>query len=384
MKIIIAPASFKGCLSNIEAAEIIKGACLDVFPSVKTLVFPLADGGEGTLDVVKMLAGGMFFYEDVSDPLGRKIKGKWLKNKWTAYIEMAQAAGLTLLNKDERNPLKTTTYGVGELIKKAVMRGCKEIFIAVGGSATNDGGIGALTALGIRFFGREGKLIHHGSGKDLINIKEVDTLYLIPEVKRCEFTVLSDVENPLYGRDGAAFVYASQKGARRGDVRVLDEGLKNYNKIVKKATGIDMNNIEGAGAAGGLAGGLAAFLGAKITSGIEAVLQMGNFEDKIRGAELLITGEGRVDNQTGYGKGVGMVISICRRYNLPVVVLAGSVENDIYRNRIFKDAIILSIAPGVISLDEAMKKGNDYLYRTAVQVLKLYKKGIDRKNACKD
>jgi len=384
MKIIIAPASFKGCLSNIEAAEIIKGACLDVFHSVNPVVFPLADGGEGTLDVVKVLAGGRFFFEDVSDPLGRKIKGKWLKNKGTAYIEMAQAAGLTLLKKDERNPLKTTTYGVGELIKKAMMRGCRKIFIGVGGSATSDGGIGALTALGIKFLDRNRRIIYPGAGKDLMRIKEIDISGLFPLVKNCEFTVLSDVKNPLYGRDGAAFVYAPQKGAGRSDVGVLDKGLKNYNKVVKKTTGIDMNNIEGAGAAGGIAGGLVAFLGARITSGIEAVLKMGRFEDKIRGADLLITGEGRVDNQTGYGKGVGVVISFCRRYNIPVVVLAGSVEEEIYRRKLFKDVIILSIVPGVVSLDEAMEQGDDYLYRTAVQVLKLYKKGMDRKDACKD
>ncbi|HOL22311.1 MAG TPA: glycerate kinase [bacterium] len=373
MKIIIAPASYKGSITNIEAADIIKKVCHKVFPSAELIIFPLADGGEGTIDVVKELTGGRFFFEYVSGPLGRKIKANWLKKGEVAYIEMAQAAGLTLLKERERNPLKTTTYGVGELIKKAVVRGCKKIFIGVGGSATNDGGIGALTSLGIRFFNGEGKFIYPGSGKDLIKIRKIDISGVMPELKRCEFTVLSDVKNPLYGKEGAAFVYAPQKGASSSDVRILDKGLRNYNRVVKKATGIDMNEVKGAGAAGGIAGGLAAFLNAGVVSGIRTVLQMGRFEERLKGSDLLITGEGRIDVQTIYGKSIGVVTGLCRRYGIPVVILAGSVEECVYRNKSLRDAIILSIVPGVVSLEDAIKNGKRFLYSTTEQVLKMLK-----------
>ncbi|MCM8821041.1 MAG: glycerate kinase [Candidatus Omnitrophica bacterium] len=373
MKIIIAPASYKGSMTNIEAADMMKKASRKVFPSAELILFPLADGGEGTIDVVRKIAGGNFVFEDVSNPLGRKIKGKWLKKGDTAYIEMAQAAGLTLLKESERNPVKATTYGVGELIKSVVFSGCHKIFIGVGGSATNDGGIGALTALGVRFFDKKGMVIYPGRGEDLINIRKIDTSGMIPELRKCKFIILSDVHNPLYGRQGAAYVYAPQKGATKKDIKILDEGLRNYNRIVKKVTGVDMNGIKGSGAAGGIAGGLAAFLGAEITSGIKAILEMGGFEEKLKGADLLLTGEGRVDIQTFYGKSIGIVSDICRRYNVPVIILAGSIDLSVCGNKAIKNAIILDIVPSPISLEKAIKKGKEYLFHTTEQVLKIYK-----------
>ncbi|MCM8778114.1 MAG: glycerate kinase [Candidatus Omnitrophica bacterium] len=373
MKIVIAPASYKGSITNIEASEVMKKASKKVFPSAELVVFPLADGGEGTIDVVKMLTGGRFFFEDVSDPVGRKRRCKWLKKGDTAYIEMAQASGLTLLKESERNPLKTTTYGTGELIKSAVLSGCNKIFIGAGGSATNDGGIGALTALGIKFFDRKGKVIYPGRGEDLIKIKEIEISGMMPELGRCKFTVLSDVYNPLYGREGAAYVYAPQKGASEKDVKVLDEGLRNYNEIVKKITGVDINGIKGSGAAGGIAGSFVAFLGAEIISGIKTILEMGAFEEKLKGADLLLTGEGRVDIQTFYGKSIGVVSDICRRYNVPVVILAGSVDISICRNKALKNAIILSVSPCAMSIEEVMKKGKTYLFHITEQVLKIYR-----------
>ncbi|MDD3726592.1 MAG: glycerate kinase [Candidatus Ratteibacteria bacterium] len=378
MKIIIAPTSYKGSITNVEAADIMKAASRRVFPSAKLIIFPLADGGEGTLDVIKKIAGGSFVFEDISGPLGRRIKGRWLKKGDTGWIEMAQAAGLTLLKEKERDPLKTTTYGVGELIKGAVLSGCRKVYICVGGSATNDGGIGALTALGVRFFDRGGKVIYPGRGKNLIEIKDIDTSRIIPQLKKCKFKVLSDVENPLYGRYGAAYVYASQKGATDRDIEILDKGLRNYNKIVKKVTGVDMNSIGGSGAAGGIAGGFTAFLGAEIVSGIRTILKMGGFESKIKGADILLTGEGRTDVQTIYGKAIGVVMEICKRHRVPVVILTGSVDDAVYRNKSFKDAIILSIVPKVVSLHEAMKRGKEFLYYTTEQVLRIYK------NACKN
>lgn len=376
MKIIIAPASYKGCLSNIEAAEIIQKVCKKVFPQAETVLFPLADGGEGTIDVIKKIAGGRSVYADVSDPLGRKIKAKWLKKEDTAYIEMAQAAGLTLLKDSERNPLKTTTYGVGELIKSAVLSGCKKIFIGVGGSATNDGGIGALTALGIRFIDRKGRVIYPGKGKDLIEIEKIDTSGMIPELNKCKFIVLSDVQNPLYGKEGASYVYGAQKGASKEGIKFLDEGLQNYNRIVKRTKGIDMNSIKGSGAAGGISGGFAAFCGAEIVSGIKTILKIGDFEDKLKGTDILITGEGKLDIQTFYGKSIGVILDICKRYKVPVVILAGNVDVSVYKNQTLRDTIILSIVPGIMSMEEAMEKGKIFLYYATEQILKLYKNAI--------
>ena len=372
MKIVVAPASFKGSLTNVEVARVMKKACLDVFPGCEIVFFPVADGGEGTIDVLKMIDGGRSVAERIHDPLFRKITGRWLRKGNIAYIEMAQAAGLTLLKNRERNPLKTTTYGVGELIQKAVSSGIREIFIGVGGSATNDGGLGALTDLGVKFIGKDGKRIHPGCGGDLASIEDIDDSGLLPELRKCRITILSDVKNPLYGREGAAYVYAPQKGATEKQVKLLDEGLKNYGRIIRKITGRDIADLAGAGAAGGIAGGFAAFLSAKIVSGIETILEMGRFEEKLKSADIVLTGEGRLDVQTSYGKSPAVLAQLCRKHGVPLVILAGNVEDSVYENRIFKDAVIASIVPGVVSLEKAMKNAGKYLYNSAVQILKAY------------
>ncbi len=373
MKIVIAPVSFKGSLSSITATHVMKKACLEIFPFARVIPFPLSDGGEGTLDVLKDFSGGDFVFERVSDPLFRKIKCRWLKKGRTAYIEMAQSSGLMLLGEREKNPLRTTTFGVGELIKKAVSSGCREIFIGVGGSATNDGGIGALTALGVKFTGKDGKRIYPGCGKDLKDIKDVDTSGLMPVLNKCRVTVLSDVKNLLYGKKGAAYVYAPQKGADAESVRYLDRGLRNYSGVIRKTTGKDISKTPGAGAAGGIAGGFVAFLSAKIVSGIDTILKIGGFEEKIRSADLVITGEGKVDAQTMYGKPPAVLAKLCERYRVPLLILAGNVDDEVYRNRIFKDTVITSIVPGVVSLEDAVKNAKRYLYNTTLQMLKFYK-----------
>lgn len=373
MKIIIAPASFKGSLSNLEAARVMEKSCLDVFPGCKVVFFPVADGGEGTIDVLKTIDGGRFVVEGIRNPLFRKIRGRWLKKRDTAYVEMAQAAGLTLLDEKEKNPLETTTFGVGELIRKAVSSGSKKIFIGVGGSATNDGGIGALTALGVKFIGKSGKKIYPGCGRDMADIEDIDLSGLMPELQRCRVTILSDVKNPLYGKKGAAYVYAPQKGADAEQVNLLDKGLRNYSRVIKKTTGKDVSDVPGAGAAGGIAGGFTAFLSAKIVSGIETVLEMGRFEEKIKSADLVLTGEGRLDVQTAYGKPPAVLACLCKRYGVPLIILAGTVEEDVYKNRVFDNAVITSIVPGVVSLEKAMKNAGKHLYNATVQMLKLYK-----------
>ena len=373
MKILIAPASFKGSLSSIEAAKVMRRACLDVLPSSEIVVFPIADGGEGTIDVLKAIAGGRFVTEEIHDPIFRKIKGRWLRKGKTAYVEMAQAAGLTLLKEKERNPLRTTSFGVGEIIRSAISSGCREIFIGAGGSATNDGGIGALTALGTNFFGKGGRRIYPGSGKDLVEIEGIDNTGLMSGIAECRFTILSDVKNTLCGKKGAAYVYAPQKGADRREVEFLDRGLRNYGRMIRNATGIDVVHMPGAGAAGGIAGGFAVFMSAGIVSGIETILKMGRFEGKIRKADLLLTGEGRMDNQTLYGKAPSVLARLCRKYDVPLVILAGNVEKDVCRNQLFEDAVITSIVPGIVTLEEAIRNAGRYLYDATVQVLKPYR-----------
>jgi glycerate 2-kinase len=373
MKIIIAPASFKGSMSAIEAARVMRKACLDVFPDSGVAFFPVADGGEGTIDILKTISGGWFITEEIHDPLFRKINGRWLKKSDKAYIEMAQAAGLALIAEKERNPLRTTTFGVGELIKNAVSSGCKEIFIGVGGSATNDGGIGALTAFGVRFIGNDGKKIYPGCGEDLLEIRDIDVSGLMYKLQLCSVTVLSDVQNPLYGREGAAYIYGPQKGAGLKDVKLLDRGLRNYSKVIKKVLGKDISDLPGAGAAGGIAGGFVAFLSAKIVSGIDTVLNIGGLEKEIKSADLVITGEGRIDAQTTYGKSPAVLAHLCRKYRVPLLILAGSIEGKVYGNRVFKDAVITDIVPGVVSLEDAVKNAKKYLYDTTRQMLKFYK-----------
>ena len=373
MNILIAPDTFKGSLSSIEAGEIIKSGVKKIFPSAKTILFPLADGGEGTLDVIEKVIGGERKRVSVSDPLGRKIKAEYLKKGENCFVEMAKAAGLTLLKEKERDPLKTTTFGVGQIIKKAIEDGCKRIYLGVGGSATNDGGIGALTALGIKFFRKDGSLIYPGTGKDLIEIVKVDTSELHKNTVKCKFIILSDVKNPLYGKKGASYIYAKQKGADEKTVEFLDRGLKNYACVIEKFTGKKVSKIEGAGAAGGISAGFLAFLNAEIKSGAETILKMGNFKEKIKKADLLITGEGKIDKQTFYGKTLQILFNLAEKYRIPTIALCGTVDEEIYKILDSNMISIISILPGLVDYRDAMKKAKYYLRIKTEQIMKILK-----------
>lgn len=370
MRILIAPDSFKGSLSSIEASSIMKKACLKIFPDAKIILFPLADGGEGTVEVLKRILGGTLKTEEVFDHLKRKIKAQWLKNKNCGFIEMASSAGLILLKEKEKNPLKTTTFGVGQLIKKAVASKCKKIYIGIGGSSTNDGGIGALTALGVKFFKKNGRLIYPGAGKDLNDIEKIDFSGIPSEILSAEFVILSDVKNPLYGKNGAAYIYAPQKGAEAEMVSFLDKGLRNYAAVIKKCTGKNISEIPGAGAAGGIGAGLLTFLNAKIVSGIETILRMGNFEKKLQNADLLLTGEGKIDSQIKYGKTLGVLFKLCEKYQIPTIAFAGIIEENVYT--LIKNPLItpVSIVPGIVDSDYAMKNASNFLRIKVEQMLK--------------
>lgn len=373
MKVIICPDSFKGSFNSIKASSVIKNVFKKYFPSSKIVLFPLADGGEGSIDVLKKLMGGKFIRTYSTDPLGRKIKTNYLKKGKEAYIELAKEAGLPFLKNRERNPLETTTYGVGQVIRKAVSDGCKKINIFVGGSATNDAGIGALSALGVKFLDKKRRIIFPGRGKDLIKIREIDVSSVDKKFFSIKFNILTDVKNPLYGKDGAAYVYAPQKGASKRDIEILDNGLRNFSKVIKKSSGKDISKIEGTGAAGGFASGFISIFKAEVNSGIEFILKKGKFQEKLKESDIIITGEGKVDNQSFYGKVVGSILNYAEKYKIPVIVLAGIVEKGLYKNFKNDNVSIINITPAFSSYEEAMESGIEFLKIKLEQILKILK-----------
>ena len=282
-KIIIAPDSFKGSLSAIEVANAIEKGIYKVFPNCETVKIPIADGGEGTMETLVSAMGGAKVKVEVHDPLMRPIEVEYglVENTQTAVIEMATASGLTLLNKEEQNPSITTTFGTGEIVKDALKRGCRTLLIGIGGSATNDAGTGMLRALGFRFLDKNGKETE-GTGSALKSIYSIDESDVMPELKDAQFTIACDVTNPFSGPNGAAFVYAPQKGADEQMVKELDNGMESFRKLIEKEKGIDLNAVSGSGAAGGMGGGFVAFLNAQLKPGIEMVLQAIGFERYLR------------------------------------------------------------------------------------------------------
>lgn len=302
MKIVVAPDKFKGSLTSLQFCRIVEEQLKASIPSATVVSLPMADGGDGTVSVLQYYLGGEYRDVRVHNPLHKRIKANYLliREQQTAYIEMAEASGLNLLLKDEQNPMHTSTYGFGELIKDAILQGAKKIILGIGGSATNDGGMGMARALGYRFYDKMGNELY-GKGKDLKllhHIKE-DTEELLKDI---EFTVACDVANLLYGSQGASYMYAQQKGATTEEVKHLDEGLQNFNEVIKKHFSIDLQTVKGSGASGGLGGGCQAFLNAKLQSGIALVQNIAKFSEHIKNADWVISGEGRLDTQTFQGK----------------------------------------------------------------------------------
>lgn len=325
MKIVIAPDSFKGSLTAFEVAKSIQKGILNVDKSIETVIVPMADGGEGTVQSLIDASGGKIIELSVHDPLFRQIKSFYgiMGDGVTAVIEMAAASGLPLLTPEERNPLKTTTYGTGELIKDALNRGCRKFIIGLGGSATNDGGCGMAQALGVKFLDENANEIGPGGG-DLAKINSIDISGLDERIKYAEFLAACDVDNPLCGEKGASAVYGPQKGASENDVITLDNGLLHFAQVVKQKLNLDIKDVPGAGAAGGLGAGVMIFLNAQLRRGIDIVIQTTNLADKMKDASLVITGEGRIDFQTAFGKTPFGVAQIAKEKNTPVIAIAGS------------------------------------------------------------
>lgn len=357
-KIIISPDSFKGSLTSAGVAEAIEDGIKKVFPDCKTVKTPIADGGEGTMETLVSAMGGEKVNVKVHDPLMRLIDVEYglVNDGKTAIIEMAAASGITLLRKHEQNPSATTTFGTGELIKDALKRGCRSFLIGIGGSATNDAGTGMLRALGYRFFDKNGEETD-GTGKSLSAICSIDQSEVLPELKDANFTIACDVNNPFSGPNGAAYVYAPQKGADERMTKELDEGMESFRQLIETEKKIDLNTIPGAGAAGGLGGGFVAFLNAQLKPGIAMVLEAINFDKHLKNADLVITGEGKLDRQTGMGKAASGVLDAANKRSVPVIAIGGSVEDiENLNKRGFLS--LFSIVPYPIPLEEAMQKDN--------------------------
>lgn len=305
MKIVIAMDSFKGSMTSMEAGNAAKEGILKVMPDTKVVVKPLADGGEGTMEALLEGMGGEKVTVQVSDPLGRRIEANYAEviggnGRKTAVIEMAQAAGLTLLAEKERNPYKTTTFGFGEIISHAIDRGCRDFIVGIGGSATNDGGIGMLRALGYCFWDESRQEIQ--SPEELGEIKQICEKEIRKELKECTFRVACDVTNPLCGENGATYIYGPQKGLADANLKERDKAMNSYAEAVAKFAKKDCRDIPGAGAAGGVGFAFVSMLGAKLIPGAELVMQVTGVEEELKEADLFLTGEGRIDTQTAMGK----------------------------------------------------------------------------------
>lgn len=356
MKILVAADSFKGSLSSAELADSIEAGIQKVYPDAEVVKVPVADGGEGTVQALVDGTNGVYRTIKAWGPLMSPVTALYgiTGDGKTAVIEMASASGLPLVPAADRNPMKTTTYGTGELIKDALEKGCREFLIGIGGSATNDCGMGMMQALGMKFFDVNGVETGVG-GESLGKTVSIDDSGLIPEAKDAKFLIACDVDNPLYGENGAAHVYGRQKGADDRMILALDEGLKHFSSVVEKKYLFDMNSLPGAGAAGGLGGAFAAFLKGELKPGIDIILEKTGLKEKMTGADFVITGEGRIDFQTVMGKTPIGVSKMAARQNIPVIAIAGAVADDAGIVHDHGINSLFSIMNYPISLDDAME-----------------------------
>lgn len=358
MKIVIAPDSFKESMTAEECCNFIKKGLSKILPEVEYVTVPMADGGEGTASALISSTNGEFFSETVLNPLGKEIISSFgiLGDKKTAIIEMAAASGLELIPSSERNPMITTTYGTGQLIKAALDKNISTILIGLGGSATNDGGAGMIQALGGKLLDKDNQEIGFGGG-ELSKLKKIDLSNLDKRIKNTKIIVACDVENPLTGVNGASYTFGKQKGATDEMIEILDKNLSHFSEIIKKELSIDVKNIPGAGAAGGLGAGLIGFLSGELKKGIDIVIEYSSLESKLKDANFIITGEGSIDGQTRFGKTPFGVAKLGKKYNIPVIALAGNVGKDIDVLYEYGFTSIFPILTRVESLEYAIKNG---------------------------
>lgn len=331
MNVLIAIDSFKGSITSLEAGEAAARGIRRVYENAEIKILPIADGGEGTLDAVMSCVDGETVKIPVKDPLGRTVEASYgiIKKGNIALIEMAQASGLTLVSDAEKDIKRASTYGVGELIRDAIDRGCRDFIIGLGGSATNDGGAGMLASLGYEFFDENGEKLDGGCAS-LEKLCRIDTKNALKELKECKFRVACDVKNTLCGENGCSAVFGRQKGAADEMIPYLDSCLENYADVTAKALGRDLRNTEGVGAAGGLGYAFAEYLGGTLVSGIELVCEITELEEYVKGADVVVTGEGRLDGQSGMGKVPVGVARVAKKHCKTVIAFAGCVTEDAY------------------------------------------------------
>lgn len=379
MKFLFASDSFKGSLTSEQISTLLDNAARKNFPGCETAGLPVADGGEGTVDAVIAAVKGTMVSVKVQGPLLEEETGTYgMLNENSAIIEMAAASGLPMVPNGKRNPLKTNSVGTGELIKDALDRGCRQISIALGGSATNDGGMGAMTALGVKFFDENGKELA-GAGEDLAKVFRIDVSGMHPAVKDTQFTVMCDVTNPLCGETGATYTFGMQKGADKEKLKILEAGMVHYAGVVKEQLGIDAVDMPGAGAAGGLGFALKVFLNATLKSGIETVLDLIDFDSYLEGTDLVVTGEGRMDWQSAYGKVPSGVGKRCKAKGIPVIAIVGGMGKDAQAIYDFGVDSIIPTANGPLSLDFAIEHAEELYADVADRMFRMLKAGMSLK-----
>ena len=376
MKVVIAPQSFKGSISALDAAKAMEEGVKRVVSDAETVLVPVADGGDGTLETLVEATNGEIRSATVTGPIGKPVMAEWgaLGDGETAMIEMARTSGLALLSLDERDPLRATTFGLGEVIREALDAGFRSFIVGIGGSATNDAGAGMAQALGVRLLDESGNDLPPG-GAALADLHHIDTSGLDARAVEAQFSVACDVSNPLTGPEGASAVYGPQKGATPELVEQLDAALRNFARIVERDIGTSINDVPGSGAAGGLGGGMMAFLGGSLRAGVDIVLDQVGLDEKLEGADLVITGEGQLDFQTVYNKAPIGVAWRARERGIPVVAVSGSLGQgfeDVHAEGI--DAVA-SIVSAPMSLEEASTRGEELLADAAAEAMRFMKVG---------
>lgn len=375
MKVVISPDSFKGTLTAIEAASAIEKGVKRVDENIETLLLPVADGGEGTVETLVLATKGHYIKSTVLDPLGREIEASFgvLGNQTTCVIEMASASGITLLHNKERNPRIASSFGTGQLIKYALDCGFRDFIICIGGSATNDAGVGMLRALGLRLLDQHGREVQK-SIDGLFVVESLDFSNWDARLVNSKIAVACDVDNPLVGESGATVVFGPQKGVKADEIKYFDEALTQWANVVEKEKGLRLHNLKGAGAAGGMGGALIAFLHGEFHQGIQLVLDVMKYNEKIQGADFIVTGEGKSDRQTLHGKAPFGVLKCAEQYQIPTILLSGCIEQSDQQLLIEHFQSIHSVAGASISIEQAIKESSSCLAQRAYEVIgKLFK-----------
>lgn len=377
MKIVIAPDSYKESLSATEVAQAIEKGFREIFPDAQYVSVPVADGGEGTVEAMIAATQGAEHAASVTGPLGERVDARWgmSGDGNTAFIEMAAASGLALVPPEQRNPLITTSRGTGELILHALEHGARNIIIGIGGSATNDGGAGMVQALGAKLCDANGTEIGHGGGS-LMSLNTIDISGLDPRLAACTIRVACDVTNPLTGEQGASRIFGPQKGATEAQIVELDSNLNHYADVIKRSLRVDVKNVPGAGAAGGMGAALMAFLGAELRSGIEIVTQALNLEEHIHDCTLVVTGEGRIDSQSIHGKVPVGVANVAKKYHKPVIGIAGSLTRDVGVVHQYGIDAVFSVLTSIGTLEEAFRGAFDNIYRASRNIAATLRVGM--------